>query len=118
MNKQQCLKRAELKTKIEERDKVTQKLRDALWKIEDEEYLKKIKKVLGNFYLRTYGRGNNKDYSFVKLTGLNKKRIEVTEIYISKKERYGLSELTSGKRITKTELLKQIKEILRNGVLK
>ncbi len=118
MNKQQCLKRAELKTKIEERDKVTQKLRDALWKIEDEEYLKKIRKVLGNFYLRTYGRGKGKEYSFVKLTGINKKRIEVTEVYVSKRVRYGLSELTSGKRITKTELLKQIKEILGDGFLK
>ena len=38
--------------------------------------------------------------------------IETTEIYVSKKERYGISELTSGKKITKKELLKQIKEIL------
>lgn len=101
-----------LKKQIKERNKVTQKLREKLWKIEDEEYLKKVKKVLGDFYLRTYGRGRNKEYSFVKLTGINKKRIEVTEVYVSKKERYGLSELTSGKKLTKKELLKQIKEIL------
>ncbi|HEY0090179.1 MAG TPA: hypothetical protein VGB37_15130 [Candidatus Lokiarchaeia archaeon] len=102
----------ELKKQIEERNKITQKLRKRLWKIEDEEYLKKVKKVLGNFYFKTYGRGKNKDYSFVKLIGINKKRIEVTEISVSKKERYGLSELTSGKRLTKIELLKKIKEIL------
>ncbi len=102
----------ELKKQIQERDKVTQKLREKLWKIEDEKYLKKVKKVLGNMYLRAYGRGKNKEYSFVKLTGINKKMIEATEIYISKKERYGLSELTSGKKITKAELIKQIKEIL------
>ncbi len=106
------MKKEELKKQIEERNKVTQKLRDKLWKIEDEEYLKKVKKVLGDFYLRTYGRGNNKEYSFVKLTGINKKRIEVTEIYVTKKEKYGLSELISGKKLTKKELLKHIKELL------
>ena len=105
--------KTKLKKEIEERDKVTQKLREKLWKIEDEEYLKKVKKILGNLYLRTYGRGKNKDYKFVKLTGINKMRIECTEIYVSKKERYGLSELTSGRKITKLELLKQIKELLK-----
>ena len=102
----------ELKKEIEERDKITQKLIDKLWKIEDEEYLKKVKKVLGNLYLKTYGRGRNKEYSFVKLTGINKKIIEATEIYVSKREKYGLYELTSGKKLTKKELFKQIKEIL------
>ena len=108
------MNKEELKKQIKERDTATQELRDALWKIEDEEYLKKVKKVLGNFYLRTYGRGKGKEYSFVKLIGINKKRIEVTEIYVSKKKRYGLSELTSGKKLTKQELLKQIKEILKD----
>lgn len=70
------MNKEDLKGEIEERQKVIQKLRDKLWKIEDEEYLTKVKKVLGNFYLRTYGRGKNKEYSFVKLTGINKKRIE------------------------------------------
>jgi len=102
----------ELKKQIKERDTATQKLRDALWKIEDEEYLKKVKNVLGNIYLRTYGRGKGKEYSFVKLTGINKKRIEVTEVYISKREKYGLSELNSGKKLTKKEMLKTINEVL------
>jgi len=110
--KYKLTEKKEFKKQIEERDKITQKMREKLWKVEDEEYLKKVKKVLGNIYLRTYGRGKNKDYSFVKLTGINKKRIECTEIYISKKERYGLFELISGKKITKLELLKKIKEIL------
>ena len=39
---------------IKERQKVTQKLRDKLWKIQDEKYLKKVKKVLGDFYFKTY----------------------------------------------------------------
>jgi hypothetical protein len=103
----------ELKKQIKERDKITQKLKENLCRIEDEEYLKKVKKVLGDFYLRTYGRGKNKEYSFVKLTGINKKRIEVTEICVSKKERYGLSELTSGKKLTKKELLKEINKELK-----
>ena len=101
-----------LKRQIEERNKVIQKLRENLLKIQDKKYLEKVKKVLGNFYLRTYGKGKNKDYCFVKLTGINKKRIEVIEIYINKKETYSLLELTYGKKLTKEELLKQIKEIL------
>ena len=77
---------------------------------------KKVKKVLGNLYLKTYGRGRNKEYSFVKLTGINKKIIEATEIYVSKREKYGLYELTSGKKLTKKELFKQIKEILEDDL--
>ncbi len=69
----------EIKKEIEERDKVTQKLRDKLWKIEDEEYLKKVKKVLGNFYLKTHGRGKNKNYIFMKLTGINRRRNEQSQ---------------------------------------
>lgn len=111
--KKEILSEKQLKEQIEKRQKVTQKLREKLWKIEDEKYLKKVKNVLGNFYLRTYGRGKNKEYSFVKLTGINKRRIEVTEIYIYKGEKYGLSELTSGKKLTKKELLKQIEELLK-----
>jgi len=112
-NKEVLMNKKELKQQIEEKSKVTQKLREKLWKIEDEEYLTKVKKVLGNFYLRTYGRGSGKEYSFVKLIGINKKRIEVTEIYISKKERYGLSELTSGKKLTKKKVFDLIREILK-----
>ena len=102
-----------LKEQIKEKEKITQKLRDKLWKIEDEEYLKKVKKVLGNFYLKTYGRGKGKEYSFNKLTGINKRSIESTNIYISKRSRYGLPELISGKKIRKNEFFKQIKEILK-----
>jgi hypothetical protein len=104
----------QLKKELESKEKETMKLRRKLWEIEAEKYLKKVKKVLGNYYLRTYGRGKNKDYSFVKLTGINKKRIEVIEIYVSRKERYGLSELTSGRKITEKELLSKIKEILKD----
>jgi hypothetical protein len=107
--------KGQLKKEIEVRDKETMRLRQKLWKIEDEEYLKKVKKVLGNYYLRTYGRGKNKDYSFVKLTVINKKRIEATEIYVSRKEKYSLSELTSGRKITEKQLLSEIKEILKDG---
>lgn len=103
----------ELKNQIEERDKITQKLREKLWKIKDEKYLKKAKKVLGNFYMKVYGRGKNKEYSFLKLIGFNKERIKAIEIDVSSKEWYGLSELTSGKKITKLELIKQIKKILK-----
>ena len=101
-----------LKKQIEERDKITQKLKKNLWKIQNEEYLKKVKNVLGNFYLRTYGGGKNKDYRFVKLTGINERSIKVTEVYIEKKEISNLSEVIYGKKLTKEELLKQIKEIL------
>ena len=101
------MNKEELKKEIEERNKITNKLRNKLWKIEDEEYSKKIKKVLGNIYVQTYGRGKNKEHSFVKLKRINNRKIEHTEIYVSKREKYSLSELTSGKKITKEQLSQQ-----------
>lgn len=106
------MKIEELKKEIEIENSKVQKLKDKLRKIEDKNYSKKIKKLIGNIYLKTYGRGKNKECIITKIIGRHKGRVKTKEISLYRDAFYFLGNTKDGKKISKLEVKKLIENFL------